>query len=112
MLGACERIKKTPIPFSYNTFIKVFISIYTIGLPFVLMSAFHYWSIPLVMLIFFSLGGIEMMAEEIENPFELNCNDLPTGSLANTVKNNVHEIFGLHDEVEPTRKLKMYDKIF
>lgn len=112
VLGACERIKKTPIPFSYSTFLKVFVISYTVGLPFVLMSDFDWWSVPLVMIIFFSLGGIEMMAEEIEDPFELNCNDLPTGSIANNIKNNVHEIFGLNDRVEPTRKLEMYDKVF
>ena len=32
--GACERIKNTPIPYSYSAFIKKFIFVYTMTLPF------------------------------------------------------------------------------
>jgi len=92
ILGACERIKKTPIPFSYAVYIKLFISIYAILMPLVLYSSFHLWTIPMVMMIFFAFIGVELMAEEIEEPFGLDCNDLPTASIAHTIKNNVHEL--------------------
>ncbi len=29
------------------------------------------------------------MAEEIEDPFGLDCNDLPTGDISHTIKTNV-----------------------
>jgi putative membrane protein len=32
--GACERIKNTPIPYSYSSFIKKFIVVYVFTLPF------------------------------------------------------------------------------
>lgn len=92
ILGACERIKKTPIPFSYAVYIKVFIVAYSILLPFALVAEFGLWTIPTVMLVFFAFIGIELMAEEIEEPFGLDCNDLPTASIAHTIKNNVFEI--------------------
>jgi len=92
ILGACERIKKTPIPFSYAVYIKLFISIYAVLMPLVLYSSYHLWTVPMVMMIFFAFIGVELMAEEIEEPFGLDCNDLPTASIAHTIKNNVHEL--------------------
>ena len=92
ILGACERIKKTPIPFSYAVYIKVFIIVYSGLLPVVLYEGYGYWMIPMVMMIFFAFIGVELMAGEIEEPFGLDCNDLPTGSIAHTIKNNVFEI--------------------
>src|SRR5690606_17907551 len=37
ILGACERIKKTPIPFSYSVYMKIFITVYGVLLPFALI---------------------------------------------------------------------------
>ncbi len=112
ILGACERIKKTPIPFSYSIYIKTFILAYAIMLPFGLVEEFGYYTIPVVMLIFFAFVGVELLAEEIEDPFELDCNDLPTGTIATTIKNNVSEILCLFREVEKEEKPELYEKIF
>jgi putative membrane protein len=38
------------------------------------------------MLIVFGLLGLELMVEEIEEPFGLDCNDLPTGASAATIR--------------------------
>ena len=112
ILGACERIKKTPIPFSYAVYIKIFILLYSFLLPFALYPIFGLWTPILVMFVFFAFMGVELMAGEIEDPFGLDCNDLPTGDIAHTIKRNVHEIL----EVK-TSKLKgieheLYEKVF
>lgn len=111
ILGGCERIKKTPIPFSYNVFLKIFISVYAILLPFGMIMEFMYWTIPLVALIFFTFIGIEMMAEEIEEPFGLDCNDLPTGDIAHTIKNNVFELLEVKS-LQSEHLAGMYEKVF
>lgn len=90
--GACERIKGTPIPFSYNTFIKKFIFIYSFTLPFGLVPDFHYWAIPISMFILYVLVSIEILAEEIEDPFGDDENDLPMDEMAKKIKNNINEI--------------------
>ncbi|MEO9801936.1 MAG: bestrophin family ion channel [Reichenbachiella sp.] len=102
VLGICERIKKTPIPFSHSAFIKVFILIYILILPFGLINAFEYLTIPAVMVMAFAMLGIEIISEEIEDPFGTDSNDLPTGVLADTIRNNVFEIFKV--ELEKTHK--------
>lgn len=111
ILGACERIKKTPIPFSYAVYIKIFIMAYAVMLPFGLVQAFGFYTIPLVMLVFFAFLGLELMAEEIEEPFGLDCNDLPTGTIAQTITRNVFELLQVPVENEEV-KTKLYDKVF
>ncbi|MFA6056839.1 MAG: bestrophin family protein [Taibaiella sp.] len=109
--GACERIKKTPIPFSYNVYLKLFITFYAIGLPFALIPVFGYWSILIVAFVFFAFIGLELMAEEIEDPFGLDCNDLPTGDIAHTIRNNVFEILEVR-ECAKEKPQEMYSKVF
>lgn len=92
IMGACERIKYTPIPYSYSMFIKKFIFIYIVTLPFGFVTTFEYITIPTVLLITFVLLSIELIAEEIEDPFGRDINDLPTDDLATKIKANVKEI--------------------
>lgn len=110
ILGACERIKKTPIPFSYAVYIKIFIMAYTLIMPVALASTFHLLAIPLTMFVFFAFIGIELMAEEIEMPFGLDCNNLPTGTIAHTIKENVFEI--LEAKKGHTEVRELYQKVF
>ncbi|HOZ86740.1 MAG TPA: bestrophin family protein [Bacteroidia bacterium] len=111
VLGICERIKKTPIPFSYNVYLKVFISLYTVCLPFALMPIFGYWAILMVAFVFFAFIGLELMAEEIEDPFGLDCNDLPIGTIAHTIKSNVFELLETRHASKETPK-EIYSKVF
>ncbi|MDG1477868.1 MAG: bestrophin family ion channel [Vicingaceae bacterium] len=94
IIGACERIKKTPIPYSYSLFLKKFIFLYVITIPFGMVYDFNYWTIPIATVILYVLGSIELIAEEIEDPFGVDANDLPTDDLAVTIKGNVKEILG------------------
>jgi putative membrane protein len=93
--GACERIRKTPIPFSYSFFIKLFISIYLLVFPFVVTEVYQYLTIPALILAAYALMGVEMIASEIEEPFGMDCNDLPLNQIAHTISRNVHEILGV-----------------
>lgn len=92
ILGACERIKNTPIPFSYTLFIKKFIFIYVLTLPFGFVSDFGYWTIAVTSFVFYVFVSIELIAEEIEDPFGLDDNDLPTDELSFKIKGNIEEI--------------------
>ena len=110
ILGACERIKKTPIPYSYSIFIKIFILVYSLLLPIALVAELGIWTVPVIMMVFFAFIGVEMMGSEIEDPFGLDCNDLPTGTISQTIKENVFEI--LEAKKGNNVQAKLYDKIF
>lgn len=92
IIGACERIKSTPIPYSYSMFIKKFLFIYSITLPFSFIWEFGYWTIPVVMLAFYFLVSVELISEEIEDPFGNDINDLPLNEISLKIKSNVSEI--------------------
>jgi ion channel-forming bestrophin family protein len=92
LMGACERIKNTPIPYSYTMYIKKFIFIYIVTLPFGFIPTFGYFTIPTVLLVSFVLLSVELIAEEIEDPFGKDINDLPTDELAEKIRDNVKEI--------------------
>jgi len=90
--GACERIKNTPIPYSYSSFIKKFILVYTLTLPLGYASTVGYLAAPLVAFIFYVLASLELIAEEIEEPFGDDANDLPMEKIAENIDRNVGEI--------------------
>ncbi len=90
--GACERIKSTPIPYSYSIFIKKIIFIYVITMPFTFGLSVGYWSIFIVMLMFYAFASMELISEEIEDPFGSDDNDLPTDDIAEKIRINTNEI--------------------
>lgn len=92
--GACERIKNTPIPYSYSGFIKKFIFFYIITLPIGMVASLGFITIPVVAFIFYVLASLEIIAEEIEEPFGKDSNDLPMDRLCETITRNTKEILG------------------
>jgi putative membrane protein len=90
--GACERIKNTPIPYSYSAFIKKFIFVYVLTLPFGYVFQLGYYTIAVVVFIFYVLASLELIAEEIEDPFGTDSNDLPLTKIAENIKKNVEEL--------------------
>lgn len=90
--GACERIKKTPIPYSYSLFIKKFIFIYIMTMPFCFITDFGYWTILITIFVFYVLVSLELIAEEIEDPFGNDANDLPMSSICENIKTSCAEI--------------------
>lgn len=93
-LGACERIKNTPIPFSYSLFIKKFIFIYVVTMPLAFVPLFGYFSAFISTFVFYALVSMELLAEEIEDPFGADTNDLPTDQICLNIERNVKGIFG------------------
>lgn len=91
-LGACERIKRTPIPYAYSLFLKKIIFLYVFTMPIGFVLDFKYWAIPIVTLVFYAFASIEVIAEEIEDPFGTDANDLPTDTIYDTIRSNLKEI--------------------
>jgi putative membrane protein len=90
--GACERIRNTPIPFSYSVFLKKFIFIYVMTMPVSYSVTLGWLVIPVVVLVFYALASLELIAEEIENPFGTDPNDLPLETICVTIEKSVNEL--------------------
>jgi len=90
--GACERIKNTPIPFSYTVFIKKFIFFYVLSLPLGYVFSMGYLIVPVTGFVFYVVASLELIAEEIEDPFGKDSNDLPTAKIAHNIQVHIHEL--------------------
>jgi putative membrane protein len=90
--GACERIKNTPIPQSYSSFIKKFIVIYVATLPMGYVFSMGYFVVLAVPFIFYVLASLELIAESIEEPFGEDSDDLPIEKMAENIRKHSHEI--------------------
>lgn len=90
--GACERIKNTPIPYSYSAFLKKFIFGYVISLPLGYVFQLGFYLVPVIAFVFYVLASLELIAEEIEDPFGNDANDLPLDKITETIGRNVSDI--------------------
>ena len=61
-------------------------------LPFGYAFTLGYFVAPIVVFIFYVLASLELIAEEIEDPFGMDENDLPTGKIAANIKRHVGEL--------------------
>ena len=90
--GACERIRNTPIPMGYGLHLKRILFVYISITPIGFINELNYLAVPIVMIIFYVMVGIELIGEEIEDPFGTDPNDLPFDELHEKIAENVNEI--------------------
>ncbi len=90
--GACERIRYTPISSSYRALLRHGIAVYVLISPFYLMEDVGPSSFPLFLLAAYFLLGIEMVAEEIEEPFRVSGDNLPLEHYCAKIEASVREI--------------------
>jgi putative membrane protein len=95
-LGACERILNTPIPFSYSLFFKKFIFIYVVTMPLAFVELFEYWSVLISTFVFYALVSMEILAEEIEDPFGTDDNDLPLDDICERIEKGTRQVLTKH----------------
>lgn len=110
--GSCERIRNTPIPFSYSFFIKLFITMYLTIMPLVLVETYAYFTILATTFAAYALLGVEMIGDEIEEPFGLDCNDLPLNQISQNIRRNMYEILtGELPAVQQSQPEGQYQKV-
>ncbi|MBW4573684.1 MAG: hypothetical protein KME08_00190 [Aphanothece sp. CMT-3BRIN-NPC111] len=98
VLGACERILKTPMPLAYAIHLQQLLLIYCLLLPFQLVNSLTWGTGPIVALISFTLFGIEEIGVEIENPFGHDANDLPLDAICGTMRRNLEDLIALSSQ--------------
>lgn len=84
--GACEKIRKTPLPFVYVVMIKQLILVYLLTLPFAVGDECGWWSPVVMAIVSLGLFGMEEASVETEDPFgvDVNCLDMMTYTLTIT----------------------------
>jgi ion channel-forming bestrophin family protein len=105
MLGACERILRTPMPLAYAIHLKQLLMLYCLLLPFQIVEELMWWTAPAIALVSFTLFGIEAIGVEIENPFGTDPNDLPLDTICTTIERNIDDLISIETHY---RRTSMY----
>lgn len=89
LVGSCERIANTPVPPAYAIFVKQTLLFYSILFPFGWVDTFGFLIVPIMMMIVYILLGLEILSEELEEPFETDENGLLLNSISKNIGNNI-----------------------
>jgi len=92
VLGACERILKTPIPFAYAQHIKTFLVMFCFSAPFAIVGDMKWYTPIAAGILAFAMFGIDEIGVEIEDPFGHDPNDLPLDAIGEGIELTTGEI--------------------
>jgi ion channel-forming bestrophin family protein len=96
--GACERIRNTPLSSSYRALLRHGIALYLVIAPFYLIEDTGIYGLPMFVMAAYFLLGIELVAEEVEEPFGPGGDNLPLEQYCATISTSVREILGTPTE--------------
>lgn len=89
--GACERILKTPLSPSWRRFIRQSIAIYLFTMPWGMVEDLSWFTVPTMMLVSYFMIGMETTAEDIEQPFGFDPDDLPLDDICAGIEKSVNQ---------------------
>jgi putative membrane protein len=92
--AACERIRNTPIPFSYTLLLHRTAYLYCFLLPFGLVDSIGFMTPFVVAIVAYTFFGLDALGDEIEEPFGMSANDLPLEAICRAIEINLRESLG------------------
>ncbi|MEM1414581.1 MAG: bestrophin family ion channel [Myxococcota bacterium] len=101
--GGCERIKATPIPFSYNLLLHRIVAVYCFCLPLGLVDVVNLYTPIVVLLVSYAFFGLDSVGDEIEDPFGLDNHDLPLSAITRMIEVNLRQRLG-ETELPPLKQ--------
>ncbi|WP_251975928.1 bestrophin family protein [Salinicola avicenniae] len=106
--GVCERIKQTPLPFPYTLLLHRTIFLFCILLPFAMAQPLGWIAPVFTAIVSYTFFGLDAIADELEDPFGYDENDLPTDSMTRTLEREILEALG---ETELPPALATQDRV-
>ncbi|MDF3837889.1 bestrophin family protein [Cupriavidus basilensis] len=98
---ACDRIRNTPIPFSYTLLLHRTAYLYCFLLPFGLVDTIGFMTPFVVGIVAYTFFGLDALGDELEEPFGTSPNDLPLDALCRTIEIGLKEALGETDLPAP-----------
>jgi len=89
--ASCERVRNTPIPFSYTLLLHRTAYIYCFLLPFGLVDSIGYMTPIVVAIVAYTFFGLDALGDEIEEPFGIDANDLPLDAICRAIEIDLRE---------------------
>ena len=94
VLGGCERIAGTPLPFTYSVILHRTVYLYCLMLPFGLVDAIGLMTPAVVVFVAYTFFALEALSDEIEEPFGLMPNDLALDTMTAGIEASLREMLG------------------
>lgn len=99
--ASCERIRSTPIPFSYTLLLHRTAYLYCFLLPFGLVDSIGFMTPFVVAIVAYTFFGLDALGDEIEEPFGVSANDLPLDAICRAIEINLRESLGEENILRP-----------
>jgi len=99
--AGCERIRNTPLPFSYALLLHRTAYLYCFLLPFGLVDAIGLMTPLVVAIVAYTFFGLDALGDEIEEPFGTEANDLPLDALCRGIEIELRQALGDTDTPPP-----------
>lgn len=102
--AVCERIKNTPLPFPYTLLLHRTIYLFCILLPFAMAEPLGWLTPIFTAIVSYTFFGLDAIADELEDPFGRDENDLPTDAIVRGIERDVLSAMGateLPPQLEP-----------
>lgn len=101
-MGACERIRATPLPLAYRIEIRRFILLFLVSLPFALVGEVRWLTPLIVMLVAAPLLALDKIGTELQFPFATtSLNHLPLDQLCLKIETDLLAMLDAGDRLPP-----------
>jgi putative membrane protein len=94
ILGACERIKNTPIPRQYDVLPRAMVRAYLVLLPLGVVADLGLLTPFVTAIIAFLFIAMDAVGRDVEAPFEDGYSDTPMTALCRTIEINLRQMLG------------------
>lgn len=94
IVGGCERIVSTPIPFTYSLLLHRTVYLYCFLLPFGLVDSIGWMTPVVVVFIGYTFMALDAIVNEIEEPFGMQPNDLALNNMSHMIETTLLEMIG------------------
>jgi putative membrane protein len=94
VIGGCERIASTPLPFAYSVMIHRTVYFYCAALPFGLVGSTGIYTGIFTVFVAYTFMALEAIAAQIEDPFGTEDNDLALNTMSATIEDAMRDLVG------------------
>jgi putative membrane protein len=99
--AGCERISNTPLPFAYSLLLHRTAYLFCLLLPFALGNSLGYLSPIVVGILAYTFFGLDVLGNELEEPFGLLSNDLALDAMVRVIEIDILTALGSPDIPKP-----------
>lgn len=92
--ASCERIRHTPMPYSYTLLLHRTAHLYCFLLPFGLVDTTGFMTPFVVAIVAYTFFGLDALGDELEEPFGVDNNDLPLDAFCRAMEISLCQALG------------------